>query len=145
MVHLHNTIFAANLRCNWKFFAALNTCEMETIKENEIVLYQPNETIRLEVRVEKETVRLSQAQMADFFGTGRLAITKHIKNIYECGELQKEATCSILELVRLEGKSFQTQRHPIVMQPVLTFLVVWHDRKNCIPELACVLWIFQVR
>ena len=72
---------------------------METMKENEIVLYQPNETISLEVRVENETVWLSQAQMADLFGTGRQAITKHIKNIYECGELQKEATCSILELM----------------------------------------------
>ena len=77
---------------------------METMKENEIVLYQPNETVRLEVRVENETVWLSQAQMAALFGTGRQAITKHIKNIYEGGELQKEATCSILELVRLEGK-----------------------------------------
>ena len=77
---------------------------METMKENEIVLYQPNETVRLEVRVENETVWLSQAQMAALFGTGRQAITKHIKNIYESGELQKEATCSILELVRLEGK-----------------------------------------
>ena len=77
---------------------------METMKENEIVLYQPNETVRLEVRVENETVWLNQAQMAALFGTGRQAITKHIKNIYESGELRKEATCSILELVRLEGK-----------------------------------------
>ena len=82
---------------------------METMKENEIVLYQPNETIRLEVRVENETAWLSQAQMTDLFGTGRQAITKHIKNIYECGELQKEATCSILELVRLEGKRLGTE------------------------------------
>ena len=69
----------------------------------EIVMYQPDETIRLEVRVEDETVWLSQAQMADLFGTKRQAITKHLLNIYECEELKKEATCSILELVRKEG------------------------------------------
>ena len=72
--------------------------------DNEIVLYQPNETVKLEVRVEDETVWLNQSQMAILFGTGRQAITKHIKNIYECGELQKDATCSILELVQMEGK-----------------------------------------
>lgn len=69
----------------------------------EIVMYQPDETIRLEVRLEDETVWLNQAQMAELFGTGRQAITKHLQNIYECEELQKEATSSILELVRQEG------------------------------------------
>ncbi len=71
--------------------------------EGEIVMYQPDETIRLEVRVEDESVWLSQAQMADLFGTKRQAITKHLLNIYECKELKKEATSSILELVRKEG------------------------------------------
>ena len=69
----------------------------------EIVMYQPDETIRLEVRLEDDTVWLTQAQMAELFGTGRQAITKHLQNIYECEELQKEATSSILELVRQEG------------------------------------------
>ena len=83
---------------------------METMKENEIVLYQPNETIKLEVRVENDSVWLNQTQMSVLFGTGRQAITKHIKNIYACGELQKEATCSILELVRLEGSRNVTRQ-----------------------------------
>ena len=72
--------------------------------KGEIVMYQPDETIRLEVRMEGETVWLSQAQMAELFGTGRQAITKHLQNIYECEELAKDATSSILELVRKEGK-----------------------------------------
>ena len=55
--------------------------------KGEIVMYQPDETIRLEVRMEGETVWLSQAQMAELFGTGRQAITKHLLNIYECEEL----------------------------------------------------------
>ena len=72
--------------------------------KGEIVMYQPDKTIRLEVRMEGETVWLSQAQMAELFGTGRQAITKHLQNIYECEELEKDATSSILELVRKEGK-----------------------------------------
>ena len=72
--------------------------------KGEIVMYQPDKTIRLEVRMEGETVWLSQAQMAELFGTGRQAITKHLQNIYECEELEKKATSSILELVRKEGK-----------------------------------------
>ena len=58
---------------------------MNNIESNtgEIVMYQPDETIRLEVRVEDETVWLSQAQMAELFGTKRQAITKHLQNIYE--------------------------------------------------------------
>ena len=68
--------------------------------KGEIVMYQPDETIRLEVRVENETVRLSQAQMAELFGTKRQAITKHLQNIYECAELKRDTTSSILELVR---------------------------------------------
>ncbi len=68
--------------------------------KGEIVMYQPDETIRLEVRVEDETVWLSQAQMAELFGTKRQAITKHLQNIYECAELKRDTTSSILELVR---------------------------------------------
>ena len=50
-----------------------------------------------------ETVWLNQAQMAELFGTKRQAITKHLQNIYDCEELKREPTSSILELVRKEG------------------------------------------
>lgn len=73
------------------------------ITEAEVVLYQPDDNIRLEVRVEHDSVWLSQAQMGQLFGTNRQAITEHIKNIYETGELNREATSSILELVQTEG------------------------------------------
>ena len=72
--------------------------------KGEIVMYQPDETIRLEVRVEDDTVWLSQAQMADLFGTKRPAITKHLNNIYKCGELTEKSTCSILEHMGNDGK-----------------------------------------
>ena len=70
---------------------------MNNIDSNtgEIVMYQPDETIRLEVRMEGETVWLSQAQMAELFGTKRPAITKHLNNIYKCGALKEESTCSV--------------------------------------------------
>lgn len=70
---------------------------------NEIVLYQPNETIQLEVRLQDETVWLTQQQMGELFGVNRQAITKHLKNIYETSELDESSTCSILELVQQEG------------------------------------------
>ena len=58
-------------------------------ENNEIILYQPDETIKLEVRLENETVWLTQQQMAELFGTQRQAITKHLKNIFDCEELER--------------------------------------------------------
>ena len=72
--------------------------------KGEIVLYQPEGEVRLEVRVENETVWLTQAQNADLFGTKRPAITKHLKNIYASQELEEDTTCSILEHVGNDSK-----------------------------------------
>ena len=66
-------------------------------QDNEIILYQPDSTVKLEVRLENETVWLTQQQIADLFGTKRPAITKHLANIYASGELDENSTCSILE------------------------------------------------
>ena len=60
-------------------------------RPNEIILYQPDETMKLEVRLEDETVWLTQQQIADLFGTKRPAITKHLSNIFKSGELEKKA------------------------------------------------------
>ena len=70
----------------------------------EIIFYQPDEAVRLEVRLEDETVWLTQEQIAILFGTKRPAITKHLNNIYNSGELDKESTCSILEHMGNDGK-----------------------------------------
>ena len=70
----------------------------------EIILYQPDNEVRLEVRFEEETVWLTQEQIAMLFGTKRPAITKHLANIYNSGELDKESTCSILEHMGNEGR-----------------------------------------
>ena len=80
-------------------------------QKGEIVMYQPDETIRLEVRVESETVWLNQLQMAELFGTKRPAITKHLNNIYKCEELSEESTCSILEHMGNDGKQLYTTKY----------------------------------
>ncbi|ACX74946.1 conserved domain protein [Fibrobacter succinogenes subsp. succinogenes S85] len=70
----------------------------ENINKNEIIVYQPEGgEFHIEVRVENETVWLTQAQIAELFGTKRPAITKHLKNIYAAQELDEKTTCSVLE------------------------------------------------
>lgn len=72
-------------------------------EQNQIILYRPNDTISLEVRLENETIWLTQAQIAELFGTKRPAITKHINNIYSSNELEANSTCSILEHMGNDG------------------------------------------
>ena len=60
----------------------------------EIVLYQPEGEVRLEVRVENETVWLTQAQMAALFERERSVIAKHIKNVFKEGELDSKVVCA---------------------------------------------------
>ena len=74
----------------------MNT-NIDKMGKGEIILYQPDDNIRLEVRMEGETVWLTQQQMAELFGTQRAAITKHLNNIYKSGEIDMVSTCSILE------------------------------------------------
>ena len=64
--------------------------------KGEIVIYQPDEITRLEVRVEGETVWLTQSQMADLFGRDRTVITKHIRNIFAEQELVEGSNVQIL-------------------------------------------------
>jgi len=72
-------------------------------------MYQPDGTIKLEVRLEDETVWLTQAQIAELFGTQRPAITKHLANIFNSHELIENSVCSILEHTALDGKVYQTK------------------------------------
>ena len=71
--------------------------EVSVKEKNQIILYQPNDTIKLEVRLDNDTIWLTQSQIAELFGTKRPAITKHINNIYASEELNSDSTCSILE------------------------------------------------
>ncbi|MBQ8978107.1 MAG: virulence RhuM family protein [Succinivibrionaceae bacterium] len=80
--------------------------KQEERQTGEIVLYQPDETIRLEVRVENETIWLTQAQMAELFYVKEHTITYHIKDIYKTEELGKEGTARKIRVVRKEGHRY---------------------------------------
>ena len=84
---------------------------MNNIESNigEIVMYQPDETIRLEVRVEDETVWLTQQQMADLFLTTRNNITLHIGNIFKEGELVETSVRKDSLLTATDGKKYRTK------------------------------------
>ena len=81
------------------------------MEQGEIILYQPDEAVKWEVRLEDETVWLTQEQIADLFGTKRPAITKHLNNIYKSGELDIDSTCSILEHMGNDGKQRYTTKY----------------------------------
>jgi len=78
--------------------------------QNEIILYQPEGMVEVEVRLENENIWLTQSQIALLFGTKRPAITKHLNNIYKTDELDENTTCSILEHVGHDNKqSYKTK------------------------------------
>ena len=70
---------------------------------NEIVLYKPNDQLSLEVKLENETVWLSQQQMVILFDSTKQNISLHINNIFKEGELNKEATVKEYLTVQTEG------------------------------------------
>jgi len=83
---------------------------MNANSQNEIILYQPDDFLKLEVRLESETVWLTQAQIAELFGVQVSAISKHLKNIYGSGELEEKSTFSILEDVSNDSRqTYQTK------------------------------------
>ena len=73
--------------------------------KGEIVIYKAKDgSQQLEVKLEEDTIWMSQKQIAALFGTEVPAINKHIKNIIKSGELKTEATISKMEIVQTEGK-----------------------------------------
>ena len=81
---------------------ALGEIAMEKTK-NEIVVYQPDETIRLEVRLENDTVWLTQSQLCKLFGVVKSNVSYHLKNIFTTGELAYGATVQKIRTVRKES------------------------------------------
>ena len=109
--------------------------------DSQIVLYQPNESVKLEVKVDAghETVWLTQQQIADLFGTKRPAITKHLSNIYASGELDKNSTCSILEHMGNDSK----QRYATTYYNLDAIISVGY-RVNSINAIAFRRWATNV-
>ena len=80
------------------------------MEKGEIVTYKPDrESIQLEVRIEKETVWLTQAQIAELFGTKRQAITRHLKNIFSVKELDEKSVVKEYLTTAKDGKEYPTQ------------------------------------
>lgn len=88
-----------------------NEIQPISTSEGEIVLYQPDENISLEVKLDAvhETVWLTQQQIADLFGVKQPAISKHLNNIFKSGELDQASVHSILEYTAADGKKYKTQ------------------------------------
>ncbi|MBR7134440.1 MAG: hypothetical protein IKC85_02655, partial [Bacteroidaceae bacterium] len=74
-------------------------------------------TISLDVKLENETVWLSQSQMALLFDTDRTSILRHINNVYKIGELERESTCA---------KIAQVQKNGIIFVVRITFIHILH-------------------
>ena len=76
---------------------------MEQLQANEIIIYQPDENLALDVRVEDESVWLTQSQIVELFNSSKANISEHLKHIFDSGELAKEATVRKFRIVRQEG------------------------------------------
>ena len=75
--------------------------------ENQIVVYQPNETVRLDVRLENETVWLTQEQMSQLFGRDQAVVARHIGNIFKEGELNRDSVYARNAYTASDGKTYQ--------------------------------------
>jgi len=75
----------------------------------EFLLYTtPNGKVKVEIFLHNENIWLTQARIAELFGVNRPAVTKHLKNIFETGELNKKSVSSILEHTAKDGKKYKT-------------------------------------
>lgn len=77
---------------------------------NDIILYTtPNGQVKIDVFIIKENLWLTQAKIADLFGVDRTVITKHLKNIFDTNELDKNSVCAKFAHTADDGKTYQTQ------------------------------------
>ena len=100
-------------------------------EKGEIVLYQPDDNVRLEVRLQDDTVWLTQQQMAELFNTTRNNITLHIGNIFKEGELEVNSVRKESLQTAADGKNYRTKFYNLdviisVDERVLTML----DKRN---------------
>ncbi|MBR3010295.1 MAG: hypothetical protein IKH91_05690 [Prevotella sp.] len=89
-------------------------------EKGEIVLYQPSESVRLEVRIQDETVWLTQQQMAELFLTTKQNVSLHINNIFREGELEMFSVVKESLLTAADGKKTHT---------ALYHLSIWRTSK----------------
>lgn len=82
---------------------------MDMENKGEIIMYQPNEEVRLEVRLENDTVWLTQAQMAELFETTKQNISLHTNNIFKEKELERISVVKESLITASDGKSYRTK------------------------------------
>ena len=83
------------------------------MEQNKIIIYQTEDgQTQIDVRMENETVWLTQAQMVELFQTDRTSIVRHINNIYKVEELDRESTCAKIAQVQMEGSRKVTRSIP---------------------------------
>ncbi|MBR2370117.1 MAG: virulence RhuM family protein [Paludibacteraceae bacterium] len=76
-------------------------------EQNQIILYRPNDTISLEVRLENDTVWLTQEMMSDLFQRNKSTISRHVKNIFQEKELLEESVVAKFATTASDGKNYQ--------------------------------------
>ena len=92
---------------------SLSVNEVPAKEQNQIILYRPNDTISLEVRLENDTVWLSQAQMTELFGSTKQNISLHINKIFKEGELKQNSVVKDYLTTALDGKKYQTKYYDL--------------------------------
>ena len=86
---------------------SLSANEVSAKEQNQIILYRPNNTISLEVRLENDTVWLTQEMMSDLFQRNKSTISRHIKNIFQEKELLEESVVAKFATTASDGKIYQ--------------------------------------
>ena len=81
--------------------------EVSAKEQNQIILYRPNDTISLEVRLENDTVWLTQEMMSDLFQRNKSTISRHVKNIFQEKELLEESVVAKFATTASDGKIYQ--------------------------------------
>jgi len=82
----------------------------QNIKTGQIAIYKAgSKNVELRVKIEKDTVWLTQLQMAELFGSERSVITKHLRNVFNSKELDKDSVCAKIAHTAADGKIYKTQ------------------------------------
>ena len=104
----YNRTFVAILAIKCMIMANDNNIQ-PVADDSQIVLYQPDDSIRLEVKLDQDTVWLTQAQMTELFRTTRNNITMHIRNIFKEKELDEKSVCKESLHTATDGKRYRTK------------------------------------
>lgn len=85
----------------------------DSTRENpggEVLVYEAADgTVRVDVRLDRETVWLTQDQMSQLFGRERSVITKHVRNVFREGELDPDSVCANFAHTAADGKTYQVE------------------------------------